>query len=97
VFQASPSTAPSPVTGAHALLDGVLRADATAFRAFFETWFPLVYGYVAPRVTDATEAERLTERALSEVLERLPGYTGKVEFSAWVLAIVRRELARVRP
>jgi len=93
VIQASRSALPCPVASTRVLLQAVLRADRAAYQAFFEIWFLRVYRYVDARVEGRAEAERLTERSMRKILDQLPGCAGEPLFAAWVLSIVRRELA----
>jgi DNA-directed RNA polymerase specialized sigma24 family protein len=69
------------------------RGEASDVAALFDDTFTRVYAFVARRVSGRDAAERTTERILEHVFARLETYDGGLPFSAWVLAIVKRELA----
>jgi DNA-directed RNA polymerase specialized sigma24 family protein len=69
------------------------RGEAGDLAALFEDTFSRVYAFVARRSSGREAAERATEQALERVFAGLDRYDGSLPFSAWVLAIVKRELA----
>ena len=73
------------------------EADRSAFGALFDDWFDRVYAFVLRRTPTREEAESATERSLTLAFAQLAGYDGSTPFSAWLLAIVKRELRSSEP
>lgn len=67
-------------------------ADPVAFELLFADTIDHVYAYALGRAASVEAAERVSERALECVFRNLHRYKGSVSLSAWVLAIVKREL-----
>jgi len=68
------------------------QADRPGFGAVFDASFDRVYAFVARRTATREAAESATERILTRAFAQLAGYDGSPPFSAWLLAIVKREL-----
>jgi DNA-directed RNA polymerase specialized sigma24 family protein len=79
------------------LARGAARAEPGSFELLFEDTFARTYAFVARRTPDRAAAERATQRILERVFLELPRYDGRLPFSAWLLAIVKRDLARSAP
>jgi DNA-directed RNA polymerase specialized sigma24 family protein len=67
-------------------------ADPVAFELLFADTIDRVHAYALARAPSVEAAERVSERALECVFRSLHRYEGRVSLSAWVLAIVKREL-----
>jgi DNA-directed RNA polymerase specialized sigma24 family protein len=72
----------------------VAQADPSAFEQLLADTVDRVYAFALGRSPTAEAAERVSERALERVFRDLQHYEGSVSLSAWMLAIVKRELRR---
>lgn len=83
-----------PVVGAGEVdLDPALKAklpgrDPAALAAFFEAYFPRIYGYVRGLVRDEHLAEDLTQDIFLLLHRGLPSYDPARELRPWVFAVV---------
>lgn len=68
--------------------------DESAFRQLYRIFLPKVYGYIVSRIEHRQDAEDLTSRVFSKVVEHLHSFKprGEGSFSAWVFTIARNEL-----
>jgi DNA-directed RNA polymerase specialized sigma24 family protein len=73
------------------------RAEPGSFDLLFEQTFACTYAFVARRTPHRAAAERATERILEQVFLELGRYDGRLPFSAWLLAIVKRDPALAAP
>ena len=73
------------------------EGDRSAFGALFDDWFDRVYAFALRRSPSREAAESATERSLARAFAQLAGYDGSTPFSAWLLAIVKRELRSSEP
>ena len=69
------------------------QADPVACEAVFADTIDRVYAFVQRRTRSTEVAQSVTERVLTRVFGDLGRYAGGVPLSAWVLAIVKQELA----
>jgi DNA-directed RNA polymerase specialized sigma24 family protein len=69
------------------------HAEPTGFAALFDDSFDRVYAFVSRRSATREQAEATTQRVLERAFYELPRYDGSRPFSAWLLAIVKQELA----
>jgi DNA-directed RNA polymerase specialized sigma24 family protein len=76
------------------LASSAARGEPTSVAVLFEDTFVRVYAFVARRTPTREAAEQATQRILERVFRELARYGGSVPFSAWVLALVKQELAR---
>lgn len=79
-------------TGEFEAVRAVLRGDRAAFEAFYETWLPRVHAHFV-RTVGVAEAERLTEQALTDVIQALERFQGDRPLAVWILARVRKVLS----
>ena len=70
----------------------VAAADSAAFEQLFADSVDRVLAFALARSPSVAAAERVSERALEHVFRELHRYDGSLSLSAWVLAIVKREL-----
>jgi RNA polymerase sigma-70 factor, ECF subfamily len=69
-------------------------ATEAAFRAWYDTAMPRVYGYLFARVdADAALAEELTQQTFTEAIAGKTTFGGRSEPITWVIAIARHRLA----
>lgn len=70
------------------------QRDRTLFGDIYESYFELVYGFVARRVRDRAAAEDLTSEVFRKALEHLPRFkwTG-APFAAWLFRIASNLIA----
>lgn len=68
--------------------------DESAFRQLYRIFLPKVYGYIASRIEHRQDAEDITSRVFSKVVEHVQRFKSRGEgsFSAWVFTIARNEL-----
>lgn len=66
--------------------------DRSAFAALYRRYVERIYRYVYSRVGRKTDAEDLTARIFTEVLEGLEGYREQGTFSAWLFTIAHRRV-----
>jgi len=71
--------------------------DEAAFRQLYDIFLPKVYAYIASRIEDKQDAEDITSRVFSSVVEHLHRFRprGEGSFSAWIFTIARNELKQV--
>lgn len=68
-------------------------ASESAFRRFYDTALPRVYGYLFNRCRgDAAIAEDLTQVAFTEALRRRSTYDGRSDPVTWIIGIARHKL-----
>ncbi|MBX3003617.1 MAG: RNA polymerase sigma factor [Anaerolineales bacterium] len=69
------------------------QADPAQFEGLYRAYAGRVFGYLYSRVGSRSEAEELTAQTFLAALERLPHYTHKGYFAAWLFAIARHKAA----
>src|SRR5690606_27822919 len=69
------------------------QADPAQFEGLYHAYAGRVFGYLYSRVGSRSEAEELTAQTFLAALERLPHYTHKGYFAAWLFAIARHKAA----
>jgi RNA polymerase sigma-70 factor (ECF subfamily) len=75
------------------LVAAMLRGDETAFRGFFETYFPRVYRFALPRLGGDVEAGReVVQATLTRAIRGLAGYRGEAALFSWLCQICRRQI-----
>ena len=68
-------------------------ASEAAFRRFYDTALPRLYGYLFHRCRgDAALAEDLTQTAFAEALRRRNAYDGRSDPVTWLIGIARHKL-----
>jgi len=76
------------------LVDRLLRADARAFDAFFNEYYPKLYRFVKRRVPhDAAGAEDIAQATICRALQSLRGYRGEAALFTWLCTLCRREMS----
>ena len=68
------------------------RLDPEALGAFFDAFFPRVYGFVRRMVGDEHLAEDLTQDVFMHVHRALPGYDPERELRPWVFTIATNKV-----
>lgn len=72
----------------------LLGGDESAFRAFFDDYFPRLYRFALARVHDEAAAEEIVQATLCRAVPHLAGYRGEASLFAWLATICRREIGR---
>jgi RNA polymerase sigma-70 factor (ECF subfamily) len=71
----------------------MLRGDEAAFRQFFESYFPRLFRFAAPRVGgDADAAKEVVQGTLIKAMRNLAGYRGDAALFSWLCQICRRQI-----
>jgi RNA polymerase sigma-70 factor, ECF subfamily len=82
----------SPMTDKE-LVAAMLRGEESAFRGFFETYFPRVYRFALPRLGGDVEASReVVQSTLTRAIRGLAGYRGEAALFSWLCQICRRQV-----
>jgi len=74
----------------------ILRKNEKAFRAFFSTYFPVVYRFCWARLRHTpgeSEVEDIVQNVIVKGLRNLDGYRGDAALSTWLCQIARHEIA----
>lgn len=66
--------------------------DPDAFRQFYDTTLPVVFGYLRRRCSDVQIAEDLTQDAFMSAIASLRKGQDPLDRTAWIVAIARRRL-----
>ena len=70
-----------------------LCTDGGAFRAWYDTALPRVFGYVHGRASgDTALAEEITQQAFISAIEARARYDGRADAVTWICAIARNAL-----
>ena len=93
----SPAPATSPGNDDERLVIEAAKKDPRRFAELYEQNFDRVYAFALRRAPTREAAESATERILARAFAQLAGYDGSTPFSAWLLAIVKRELRSSEP
>ncbi len=76
------------------LLARLRAGDESAFRLFFDNFFPRLYRFVMPRVgRDSAIAEELCQQVLAHAMPKLAAFRGEASLFTWLCQIARNELA----
>lgn len=77
-----------------ALIAAMLKGDETAFRRFFEVYFPRVYRFALPRLgNDAEACKEVVQATLVKAMRALAGFRGEAALFSWLCQICRRQIA----
>ncbi|MFZ5911135.1 MAG: RNA polymerase sigma factor [Chloroflexota bacterium] len=71
------------------VVTGALRGDQAALAAIYDAYARRIYRYIYSRVGNAADAEDLTSQTFLGVLEALPRYRHRGQFTAWIFQIAR--------
>ncbi len=69
------------------LTDRACQGDKNAFGDLYEMYLDHIYRYIYYRVSNHHDAEDLTEQVFLKAWEKLPQYSEKVPFKAWIYRI----------
>ena len=76
-----------------ALVTAMLAGDEQAFRLFFETYFPRVYRFAAPRLGgDAEMCKEVVQATLTKAVRSLNTFRGESALFSWLCQICRHEI-----
>jgi RNA polymerase sigma-70 factor, ECF subfamily len=79
----------SPPELEDALILSAMTGSATALAAIYDTYARRIYRYFFSRVENAAEADDLTAQTFLKVIEALPRYRHRGQFTAWIFQIAR--------
>ena len=75
------------------LIAAMLAGDETAFRTFFDSYFPRVYRFALPRLASDVEATKeVVQATLARAVRHLAGYRGEAALFSWLCQICRRQI-----
>ncbi len=76
-------------------LDRAKQGESEALSALYREFLPIVFGYIAVRVSDRATAEDLTSEVFLKMVEGISRLraTEKAGFAAWILQIARLSVA----
>jgi len=75
------------------LIARMLKGDEVAFRRFFETYFPRLYRFAAPRLDgDPDAAKEVVQATLIKAMRNLGNYRGEAAVFSWLCHICRRQI-----
>ncbi len=90
MLRAFPLRAGTIENGADEALVAAAQADAAAFEAIYERYFPRVYRYLAARAASPEEAADLAQGVFLKAFDGLRGYRpGATPFASWLFRIAR--------
>lgn len=76
-----------------ALVRSMLSGDERSFRLFFDTYFPRVYRFAAPRLAGDHEAcKEVVQATLTKAVRNLSTFRGESALFSWLCQICRREI-----
>jgi RNA polymerase sigma-70 factor, ECF subfamily len=76
-----------------ALVKSMLDGDERSFRAFFDTYFPRVYRFAAPRLGNDQEASKeVVQATLTKAMRSLSTFRGESALFSWLCQICRHEI-----
>ncbi len=88
-----PESGPDPASlGDEALLAGVRAGSEAHFNALYARYFGRIYGFVAARVADRSDAEELTQEIFTAVFRSAGGYGDRATPLSWIYGIARNTL-----
>jgi RNA polymerase sigma-70 factor (ECF subfamily) len=75
------------------LVKAMLDGDEPSFRLFFDTYFPRVYRFAAPRVgNDPDACKEVVQATLTKAVRQLDTFRGESTLFSWVCQICRHEV-----
>jgi RNA polymerase sigma-70 factor, ECF subfamily len=75
------------------LIASMLKGDETAFRQFFESYFPRLFRFAAPRLSnDADAAKEVVQATLIKAMRNLESYRAEAALFSWLCQICRRQI-----
>lgn len=69
------------------LVENAMRGEAAALETIYNTYSRRIYRYFLSRVADHADAEDLTAKTFMSVIEALPRYQHRNQFTAWLFQI----------
>jgi RNA polymerase sigma-70 factor, ECF subfamily len=76
-----------------ALVKSMLKGDEQSFRLFFDTFFPRIYRFAAPRLGgDREAAKEVVQATLVKGLRNLESFRGDSALFSWLCQICRHEI-----
>ncbi|HEX2981814.1 MAG TPA: sigma-70 family RNA polymerase sigma factor [Anaerolineaceae bacterium] len=74
------------------LICAAMNGDADALAAIYDAYMRRLYCYFYSRIENAVEAEDLTAQTFMAVIEALPRYQHRGQFTAWIFQIARNKV-----
>ncbi|NOH02711.1 MAG: RNA polymerase sigma factor [Chloroflexi bacterium] len=75
-----------------ALILNAMKGDETALAAAYDFYARRIYRYFYSRVENTEDAEDLTAQTFMSIIEALPRYQHRGQFTAWVFQIARSKV-----
>jgi RNA polymerase sigma-70 factor (ECF subfamily) len=76
-------------TSDDAIVSQLVRGDATALDDVLRLHLPAVYGYVRSRILEASDAERITQRAFENLYSHRAKFRSDAELRPWLMETAR--------
>jgi RNA polymerase sigma-70 factor (ECF subfamily) len=86
--------AETPWTSDQELVEKILKGDRAAFELLYETYFQRIYRFAYRRLSDAGEAEDVTQEVFMTVLGALASFQGTSSLLVWMFGITRNKVNR---
>jgi RNA polymerase sigma-70 factor (ECF subfamily) len=75
------------------LVAAMLAGSETAFRTFFDIYFPRIYRFAVPRLGgDAEAGKEVVQATLVKAMRNLAGFRGEAALFTWLCQICRRQV-----
>jgi RNA polymerase sigma-70 factor (ECF subfamily) len=75
------------------LVAAMLTGSETAFRTFFDIYFPRIYRFAVPRLGgDAEAGKEVVQATLVKAMRNLAGFRGEAALFTWLCQICRRQV-----
>lgn len=75
------------------IVAAMLAGDETAFRSFFDGYFPRVYRFAMPRLGGDVEASKeVVQATFVKAMQGLAGYRGEAALFSWLCKICRHQV-----
>ena len=75
------------------LIEKLLKGDESAFKSFYNTYFPRVFRFCLLRVNDEETCKDVVQQVMINAMKGLVTYRGEASLFTWLCQIARNEIA----